>query len=316
MVTSAELANESLVDAGGLEELRTALQPLELPAGARVFEQGEPGDRMLLIADGQARSSIRLPNGIERALSHAGPGDVVGEIALLTGAHRTATVTAVTPLRGWTLDRHGFDVLRWDASGAAISVVQRLVALTTARLLACCTREMGEPFGDRSVSAVIPLGSIPRQVPRPAVEYLASLVCFVSFPHLEDVSAAVRHAPAYSVERGDILIHPGAPPASLMLVARGAVEVMVRHGSTTRRVRLAGPGRFVGHNGILDEHPSPVMARSRERSVLLAFPRATITAFLTDPARPSRAFSAALLEDAARAVREASRPVASTTARS
>ena len=313
MVTSAELAGESLLKAE-LGQLRTALQPLRLPPRTRVFEQGETGDRMLLIADGEVRSWIRLPDGTEQTLSHSGAGDVVGEIALLTGARRAATVTAVTPLRGWTLDRHGFDVLRWDPRGAAIAVVQRLVALTTARLRACCT-EVGRPIGDRSDSAVMAPGSIRHLVPMPPVEYLASLLCFAGFPQPEDVDAAVRHVPVHAVERGDIVIEEGVRLPSLLLVARGAVEVTVRQRGATRRVRLAGPGRFVGHNGILDEEPSPVTARARERSVLLAFPRERIGTFLTDSGRLARAFSAALLEDTARAVREASRPVASTTAR-
>jgi CRP-like cAMP-binding protein len=129
------------------------------------------------------------------------------------------------------------------------------------------------------------------------------------------VDAAVRHVPVHAAERGDIVMEDGLRPPSLLLVARGAVEVTVDQTGTTRRIRLAGPGRFVGHNGILDEEPSPVTARARERSVLLAFPRERIETFLGDSGRPARAFSAALLEDTARAVREASRPMASTTAR-
>jgi len=313
VVTSSKLTEEPSLEAE-LEELHTVLQPLHLPAGARLFEQGEPGDRMVLIADGQTRSSVRLPNGTEQTLSRAGAGDVVGEIALLTGAPRSATVIAVTPLRGWTLDRHGFDLLRRDPRGAAIAVVQRLITLANARLRDCCT-EMEEPMMRANAGPVKQPDPLRHDVPMPAVEYLASLLCFARFPHPEDVDATVRHVPANSAERGALLIQEGMQPPSLLLVARGAVEVMIRHGGTARRVRLAGPGRFVGHNGILDEEPSPVIARCRERSVLITFPRATIKTYLADPSRPSRALSTALLEDTARAVREATRPMASTTVR-
>jgi CRP-like cAMP-binding protein len=313
VVTFAKSAGESLLETE-LEQLRTVLQPVRVQAGARLFEQGDAGDRMLLISEGQACSSIRLPDGSEQPLSHAGGGEVVGEIALLTGARRTATVSAVTPLRGWTLDRHGFDVLRWDPRGAAIDLVQRLLALTTARLRACCT-ELGRPVCDRGDSPVVRPGSIRHLVAMPSVEYLASLLCFAKFAQLEDVDAVVRHVPVRAVQRGEFLIEEDRRPPCLLLVARGAVEVTVRQGAATHRVRLAGPGRFVGHNGILDKGSSPVVARSRERSVLLAFPRERIVSLLADPSRLARAFSAALLEDTARAVREASRPVASTTPR-
>ena len=312
MVTHAELTGVEAHDTE-LQQLRTSLQPLQLPAGTRVFEQGDAGDRLLLIAAGQARSSLRLPNGSEQTLSVSGPGDVVGEIALLTGARRAATVTAVTPLRGWTLDRHGFDVLRWDPRSAAIAVVQRLLALTTARLRTHCA-QIAEPTAHPADPSGLPR-SIRRAMPIPTLDYLASLLCFAGFPQVEDVDAAVRDVPVHAAERGEVLVAEGSQPPGLLLVVRGAVEVMVSQGGSTHRVRLAGPGRFVGHNGVLDDEPSPVVARCRERSIVLAFPRGAVRALLSDSARAARAFSVAVLEDTARAVRQASRPVLSTTAR-
>jgi len=312
VVTSVELAWDSLLEAD-LEQLRTVLQPLSLPAGARVFEQGEIGDRMLLIADGEVRSSVRLPDGSERTLSCSGPGEVVGEVGLVTAARRSATVTAITPLQGWTLDRHGFDVLRWDPRPTAVTVLRRLVAVTVARLRDRCTEDHHR-FEDR-FSPAAPERFTVHRVPRLPLEYLASLLCFEKFPALEDVESTVRDVPVRTADRGEVLIEEGTSPPSLLLVVRGAVEVTIHHGRSLRRVRLAGPGRFVGHNGVLDEQPSPVAARARERSVLLAFPRETIRMSLVDPERPARAFSAALLEDAARALREASRPMALTAER-
>jgi len=312
MVTQAELNGVDALDIE-LQQLQTALQPFQLPAGTRVFEQGEAGDRLLLIADGRARSSLRLPTGGEQTLSVSGPGDVVGEIALLTGARRAATVTAITPLRGWTLDRHGFGLLRWDSRRAAIAVVQRLVALTTARLRAHCAQIA------QLTAHPVDLSGLPtstrRAVPMPALDYLASLLCFSGFPRVDDVEAAVRGVPVHAAERGDVLVVEGSRPPGLLLVVRGAVEVMVNHDGSTHRVRLAGPGRFVAHNGILDDGPSPVTARCREPAVLFSFPRANVRAQLNDSARLARAFSAAVLEDTARAVRQASRPMLFTTAR-
>jgi CRP-like cAMP-binding protein len=310
MVTAEVAWNDPLETE--FEELGSAMQPLTLAAGTRVFEQGETGNRLLLIVSGQAQTSHRLPNGTEEMLSRSGPGDVVGEIALLTGSRRSATVIALTPLRGWTLDRHGFDALRGDPREVAIKVVQWLVVLTAARLRAICT-EIAEPIAHRGGSSEF--SSVAQQVQMPGIDYLASLLCFARFRATEDVEAIVRNVPTYAADRGEIVVHEGEQTPSLLLVVRGAVEVMVPQGATKRRVRLAGPGRFVGHNGILDDELSPVVARCRERSVLLAFPRASARALLSDSGRPSRAFSAALLEDTARAISQASRPVLSTTAR-
>ena len=69
--------------------------------GTVIAREGERGIGLFLILDGQARVTI---GGKTKA--KLGPGDFFGEVALLDGGPRTATVTAVTPLRlvgitGW-----------------------------------------------------------------------------------------------------------------------------------------------------------------------------------------------------------------------
>lgn len=316
MVSSSALIRESLFDAE-LSQLRTELQPLRLPAGACVFAQGETGDRMLLITEGEVRSSIRRPDGTDEVLSHAGAGQVVGEIAMLTGSRRAATVTTLTPLVGWTLDRHGFDVLRLDASTPAIAFIRNLITLAAIRLRESCA-DGGGPKDDQDGPADQPSSLLRFQSGIAAsspIEYLRSLLCFSGFRDPEDVDAAVRDVPMQAAERGEILIEAGPWSPALLLVIRGAIEVTVSRGQDNRRVRLAGPGRLVGHNGILDHGPSPISARARERAVFLSFSPDRVERVLADPSRAARAFSAALLEDTARAVREASRPMVATAVR-
>jgi len=62
-----------------------------VPAGTTVFEQGEPGDEVVLLLDGVVRVEV---NG-ER-LAEYGPGSIHGERAILEGGVRTSTVQAVT----------------------------------------------------------------------------------------------------------------------------------------------------------------------------------------------------------------------------
>jgi CRP-like cAMP-binding protein len=75
-------------------------------------------------------------------------------------------------------------------------------------------------------------------------------------------------------------------------------------------VRLAGPGRFVGHLGTLDESPSPVAARARERTLLIEFSPAEVHRLLADPRATARCCTAAFYEDAARAIRHTDWPTA------
>jgi CRP/FNR family cyclic AMP-dependent transcriptional regulator len=69
-------------------------------------EQGRPGREFFLVVSGTARCLI---NGIE--VARFGPGDFFGEMALLDGQPRTATVVATSPMDVLVLDRREFSTL-------------------------------------------------------------------------------------------------------------------------------------------------------------------------------------------------------------
>ena len=71
--------------------------------GEVLMSQGEVGDAFYVIASGQL--DIIVDGAVERT---RGPGEHVGEIALLLDQPRNATVRAATPARLYRLDREGF----------------------------------------------------------------------------------------------------------------------------------------------------------------------------------------------------------------
>jgi MFS family permease len=77
-----------------IERLARGLQPLTVPAGQFVFEQGSVGDHYFVIESGQA---VVVGDGVDVAT--LGPGEGFGEIALLRRTRRTAGVRAVHELR-------------------------------------------------------------------------------------------------------------------------------------------------------------------------------------------------------------------------
>ena len=84
---------------------------LHVPAGSTVFRQGEPGDAMFVVTGGLFRVTGTTPAGAEVTLGEIGPGEWTGEMALLTGQPRAATLTAVEDGVLARLPREGWDEL-------------------------------------------------------------------------------------------------------------------------------------------------------------------------------------------------------------
>jgi hypothetical protein len=89
--------------APALECLARSLEPIQLAAGEVLIREGEPGDRFYAIADGRLQVTI---GGV--AIATNVRGDCIGEIALLHGVPRTATVTAASPATVFALARAAF----------------------------------------------------------------------------------------------------------------------------------------------------------------------------------------------------------------
>lgn len=85
------------------EYLATVLHPHRYAAGEVVLREGEPGEEFHLVAEGEATVTV---GGTEMPRLHRGDG--FGEIALLRGMPRSATVTAASPLRTLSVGRADF----------------------------------------------------------------------------------------------------------------------------------------------------------------------------------------------------------------
>ena len=93
----AELSRNELI------ELAKATEDMEVDEGKALTREGESGREFFVIIDGEV-SVTKDGNEIRRM----GPGDFFGEIALVEDVPRTATVTAMTPLRFFVLTRQSF----------------------------------------------------------------------------------------------------------------------------------------------------------------------------------------------------------------
>jgi CRP-like cAMP-binding protein len=113
-----------------LDELATAAQRRSWPAGAALFQRGDPGDWMLAIESGCVRLGLMTQAGRELTLRLAEAGETLGEIALLDGEPRSADATALTAVTGHVLARRDYEVLarRWPdlVLGLALWFARRL----------------------------------------------------------------------------------------------------------------------------------------------------------------------------------------------
>ncbi len=89
-------------DRDELELVDTLVTEVQVPTGHLLMGRGDLGTQFLVIADGYVE--VELPS--ERVV--LGPGDFVGELALLDGAPRTAGVRALTDVRIYATAAHEF----------------------------------------------------------------------------------------------------------------------------------------------------------------------------------------------------------------
>jgi MFS family permease len=99
-----------------LEAAARRLVTVPVTAGEVVVRQGEPADRFYIIDAGTFRVT-QSASGSEAVLRDLAPGDVFGEIGLLRGVPRTATVTATTDGVLYALDAGPFGDLVGSGSG-------------------------------------------------------------------------------------------------------------------------------------------------------------------------------------------------------
>jgi CRP/FNR family transcriptional regulator, cyclic AMP receptor protein len=106
-----------------LQTIAKAVRPVRHAAGGIVATEGEPGAGLFVIDQGEADVTIG-----GRKLNHLGPGDFFGEMALLDGGPRTATVTATTDLSLFALTGWVYRGLLTEHPSIAIRTLEAMAA--------------------------------------------------------------------------------------------------------------------------------------------------------------------------------------------
>jgi CRP-like cAMP-binding protein len=254
-----------------IEGILAISRRLAFTPGAYLMRQGQAADGVFIVESGTADIMTALPGGGELTLASVNGGSVLGEMALLDGGVRSATVIARTPVDGYWIDRDAFRMLLAQRNPAVFAVQGHIT-------LALCRRvrelNAGIVAGELATEDARSLaGPSPPPIRRGSChfDYRAFLPLLPVFRGLdgEDVEAISARAEVLDAPRGAVLVEQEAASSACYIVVRGAIELSTRHAGARHRIGILGPGRLCGHMGLIDGVPHTTTMTARENSTLL-----------------------------------------------
>lgn len=102
--------------------------------GTKLFQYGDPGDKLFIILEGKVRISRELAGMGEEALAVLGPGEVFGEMSLLDESPRSADARVHERCRALIITKESFDDLLFLHKDLAYEVLWNCVRILSVRL--------------------------------------------------------------------------------------------------------------------------------------------------------------------------------------
>ena len=109
-----------------IELVAKSVEWVECKSGDTIFQQGDPGNSMLLLAQGRVKITVAHSVGDEKFIDYLSVGEHFGEMAILTGQARAVTMTAVMDSRLLKLKRPEFQKLIHQVPKLAANVSRTL----------------------------------------------------------------------------------------------------------------------------------------------------------------------------------------------
>jgi CRP-like cAMP-binding protein len=110
--------------------LLASAKPVKLAADEVLFIAGDPGDGCYRLNEGLLKVSMVSPTGAERILAILGPGSIVGDMAMIDGRPRSASVSALRECKLSFISRSAFESL----AAKNPDIYKHLLSLLAARL--------------------------------------------------------------------------------------------------------------------------------------------------------------------------------------
>jgi CRP-like cAMP-binding protein len=258
-----------------LVEVMSCFSETRIKAGEQIYREGEAATNACFLVDGELEALKALPGGGEAEVGVIAPGTMIGEMALMVGGVRTATVRARRQSTVLKVSYYFFHAALDQMSIPAFKILHALILTMTERLDELQARILKQWDCEAFIasSASTP-GDGVANLP-PSYEYrpfLSVLPCFENFDENE-IDGVLTHGEVLEMPRGEYLYREGSEPSACYVVLRGAIERSVMR---DRRYQLSvlGPGRLCGGNAMITQGVHTGDARVRSHALLLRFDRA------------------------------------------
>jgi len=226
-------------DAAALVEIAPDIVWLHVDAAETLFQQGEHGEAMYVLVQGHMCVTVKQPNGTDIVVDELAAGSSVGEMALLTGRPRSATMTAIDDCLLLQIERAGFDRLA-EKDPAAM------------RFFASA---MLPRFQENAFDAA-----------------LAGLFSSLSKVVMDDLRAEFAWQHLFS---GETLFKQGDPNDTLYILVNGRLTLTgAEPGGEIVVVGEVSRGQSVGESGLLTDDPHTTTAVAVRDTDVVRLPRA------------------------------------------
>jgi sulfate permease, SulP family len=129
-----QLLNQLLGRPDATQVIASRFEQLPVRSGQVLFRQGDPGDALYLVLRGSVSIVVELPGGRERNLRTMRAGAILGEMALYTGAPRSATARINEDGVFYRLTRESYDFINETHPAEAVMLHKFIVKLMSERL--------------------------------------------------------------------------------------------------------------------------------------------------------------------------------------
>ncbi len=117
----------SVLDEATLKAVESTLEPVHVPGGEILIRQGEPGDCLYVLIYGRLLITITNEKGEDEVIGEVARGEVVGEMAVLTGEPRSATARAIRDSELVRFSKEAFEHVIDSNPQAMMMVARQLV---------------------------------------------------------------------------------------------------------------------------------------------------------------------------------------------